>query len=79
MQTTVWKVTRKVAMFEDEQMVGYETTDVWYTTTKTPEMEDNLRISVIDQCDCEVAVLLEKLFEIDEEDIPQLVASLKAW
>lgn len=73
MSVTVWKITREIAAFEDDQMVGWDTTDTWYALTRFQEEEEDLHVSVADQNDCAVQVTLEKLFEIPEYDIPRII------
>lgn len=73
MSVTVWKITREIAAYEDDAMVGWNTESCWYTYTRFPEQENELAEYIADSNDCDVQVTAAKLFEIPEYDIPKLI------
>ncbi len=73
---TLWKITDEVAVIEDDQMVGWDTRKIGYTTTENQEEELELTDIVANENDCEVRVTMEKILEASDHEVSEIIKAL---
>lgn len=76
MTLTLWRITKEVAVFEDDQMIGWDDAGHWYCCTKGEDDAANLIETVANENDCEVRVDMVKVFEVPTYEILEIVKAL---
>ncbi len=76
MTLTLWHIEEDVAVFEDDQMVGWDTRRSVYTVTRGVREESDLVEHLADVNDCEVRVSMKKVMEIPVSDLPEVINAI---
>lgn len=73
MTLTLWKITKEVAVFEDDRMIGWDHDSHWFATTKGDDDREDLLTCVAEMNDCDVRADAVIIMEVPEYEVEEIV------